>query len=170
MYLLLVIAIFIILIFLFVDRKQLKEYYPTIQFYIICNLLYNFIFYQHTLWSYKPDLFKWLNHTNTEIMFTFLIIPLFIIVYLRFFPIGWKGIAYIVIWIISFWLIEYYYLRKGFFVYKNGWNEWWSMLFNVIMYPTLYLHYKKPLIGILVSIPIIILLLLFFHPPLSELK
>lgn len=49
MYLLLVIVVYIVFAVKFVKWKRGKEYYPTIQFYIICNLLYNFLFYQHTL-------------------------------------------------------------------------------------------------------------------------
>lgn len=170
MYLLFIIVIFIFIAILFVNKKHWKEYYPTIQFYMICNLLYNLIFYQHTLWSYNPKSFSWLNYTITEILFTFIIIPLMIIIYLRFFPIGWKGISYVVIWVISFWLIEYYYHKKGYFVYENGWNEQWSLFFNFLMFPVLILHNKKPVRAIIVSIILIIFLLLFFHPTYKELK
>jgi hypothetical protein len=40
----------------------------------------------------------------------------------------------------------------------------------MIMFPTLRLHFKRPLIAILVSIPLIIILLMFFHPSLDDLK
>jgi hypothetical protein len=171
MYLLLVVvAILIILAILFVDWQQMKEYYPTLQYYIICNLLYNFIFYQHPLWSYNTNTFIWFNHTFTEITFSLFIIPLVIVIFLRFFPAGLKGIGYILVWVITFWLIEYLFSKKGNFLYDNGWNIWWSLIFNMIMFPTLRLHFKRPLIAILVSIPLIIILLMFFHPSLDDLK
>ncbi len=169
MYLLFIIIVLFILSFLYVDSETFKGYYPTIQIFIIFNLLYNFIFYQHTLWSYAPET-PWLNHTFLEIIYSFIIIPLMIIVYLRFFPSGWKGAIYIVVWIFAFWLIEFDFSHRGKFHYDNNWNIWWSLGFNFIMFPFLRLHSKRPFLAILLSIPIIFILLSFFHPLFKELK
>jgi hypothetical protein len=170
MYLLLAGTFFIIIAIYLVDWAIWKEFYSTIQYYIICNLLYNFIFYHHTLWSYDTSSVVWIKHTFIEILFSFIIIPVIIMIYLRFFPSGRKGIGYIVLWIFCFWLIEVMFKKMGYFVYDNGWNELWSLFFNMIMFPILRLHSKKPLIAIILSVPIILILLLFFHPSLNEIK
>ncbi|KKI93841.1 hypothetical protein WQ54_01960 [Bacillus sp. SA1-12] len=169
MYLFFIIAAFLIIVFLFIDREQLKDYYPTIQYYIICNLLYNFVFYHHTLWRYEGET-AWLKHSIIEITFTFIVVPIMIIVYLRFFPSDLKGLAYLAAWALSFWITEVIFNKKGNFIYENGWNIWWSFLFNLIMFPILIIHYKRPIVAIIISIPLILLLLLFFHPALKDLK
>lgn len=70
MYLLLVVVVYIIFAKKFVEWDRWQEFYPTIQFYIICNLLYNFLFYQHTLWRYKAITVSWLNHTIIDFTFS----------------------------------------------------------------------------------------------------
>ncbi|RSK28834.1 hypothetical protein EJF36_19215 [Bacillus sp. HMF5848] len=170
MYLFIVVGVYVIFAKVFVDWKRWMEFYPTIQFYIICNLLYNFIFYQHTLWRYKAVTLSWLNHTLIEVTFTFLIVPVVLIIYLQHYPTGKKKYLYILIWILYFTVIEILFMKKGLFIHENEWNIWWTTLFNFITFAIIRLHYKNPLVGILVSIPIIIVLLMFFHPALSELK
>ncbi|WP_144475413.1 CBO0543 family protein [Cytobacillus oceanisediminis] len=171
MYLLVVIVVYIIFAIKFVKWKKWKEYYPTIQFYIICNLLYNFLFYQHTLWKYKAVTVDWLNHTLIEIAFTFFIIPVVLMLYLEYFPKEkGRGFLYLMVWVAYFSVIEYLFKTKGLFVYENGWSTWWSLLFNIITFTVIRIHYKNALAAFLVSAPIIAILLLFFHPALHDLK
>ncbi|MGN7178808.1 hypothetical protein BK139_18865 [Paenibacillus sp. FSL R5-0490] len=172
MYLLLVVLVYVFFAWKFVDWKRWKEYYPTVQFYIIANFLYNFLFYNHTLWAYRAVTLDWLNHTFIEITFTLLIIPVVVMIYLRYFPEKnlKKKIFYIGVWIVYFSVLEYLFSKKGLFVYDNGWNFWWSVLFNLIMFIMLRMHYKKPGIAMAVSLPIIAILLWFFHPHLIDLK
>lgn len=171
MYLFIVIGVYIFFAKKFVDWKRWKEYYPTIQFYIVCNLLYNFIFYQHTLWKYKAVTVDWLNHTLIDIVFTFFIVPVVIMIYLQYFP-KRKGnkFLYLSIWVAYFSVLEFLFEKKGLFIYENDWNTWWSLLFNLITFTVIRIHYKNPLAALLVSAPIIAVLLLFFHPSLHDLK
>lgn len=171
MYLFLVIIVYIIFAKKFVKWHKWREYYPTVQFYIICNLLYNFIFYQHTLWRYKAVTVDWLNHTLIEIAFTFFIVPVVLMIYLEYFPIEKvRGVLYVLIWVAYFSGLEYLFEAKGLFIYENGWNAWWSVLFNIITFTIVRIHYKNALVAFLVSAPIIAVLLLFFHPALHDLK
>jgi len=170
MYLVMVIAVYAIFAKKFVNWTRWKEFYPTVQYFIICNLLYNFIFFNHTLWAYKAVTVKWLNHTLIEISFSFFIIPVVIMIYLQHFPEKKHKLIYIGVWIAYFSFIEFLFHRRGLFVYDHGWNLIWSTIFNAITFGMLRLHYKKPLAAILFSVPLIILLLLFFHPLLQELK
>ncbi len=170
MYLLLVIVVYVVFAYFFVDWKNWNKYYPTVQYFIICNLLYNFIFFNYTLWQYHAVTVDWLNHTLIDIAFTFLIVPVVIMIYLRYYPNGKKQYLYVGIWISYFTVIEYLFYKKGLFLYDNGWNPFWSGVFNLILFTMVRLHYKKPLIALIVSIPLIVILLTLFHPPLSLLK
>ncbi|RBW68591.1 CBO0543 family protein [Bacillus taeanensis] len=169
MYLLFVVIVYLIFAKIFVDWKRWEEYYPTIQYYIIFNLLYNFLFYNHTLWAYKAVTVNWLNHTLIDITFSFIIVPVAFMIYLRYFP-KRRGWLYMGVWVAYFSFLEFLFVKKGLFIFDNGWNIWWSTLFNVISFIMIRLHYKKPLIALAASVPVIIILLLVFHPSLSELK
>lgn len=170
MYLIIVLAVYIVFAKIFVDWKRWKEYYPSIQYFIICNLLYNFIFYEHTLWKYNAVTVDWLNHTFIELAFSFFIVPIVIMIYLRYYPKGKKQLLYLAIWIIYFTFIEYLFEKKGLFIYENGWNIYWSFLFNTILFTVIRIHYQNYLLAFIISIPIIGVLLFLFHPALSELK
>lgn len=170
MYLLLVVIVYIIFAYYFVDWKNWKKYYPTIQFFIICNLLYNVIFYNHTLWRYNAVTVDWLNHTLIDITFSFFIVPVVIMIYLRYYPKGKKQYLYIGIWIAYFTIIEYLFYKKGLFIYENNWNLFWSGVFNLILFTMVRIHYKRPLTALIVSIPIIAILLTLFHPSINDLK
>ncbi|MCA1060730.1 hypothetical protein LCL96_17470 [Rossellomorea aquimaris] len=170
MYLLLVVAVYLIFAKLFIDWKRWKDYYPTVQYYIICNLTYNVIFYNHTLWKYQAVTVDWLNHTLIELVFTFFIIPVVIMIFLRYYPYGKKKWLYLTCWITYFTFLEFLFHKKGLFLYENDWNLGWSALFNIIMFSILGLHHKKPLLAIMISLPIIAILLFIFHPSLQDLK
>jgi hypothetical protein len=170
LYLLLVLVIYVFFAKHFVDWKRWKEYYPTVQYFIICNLLYNFIFYQHTLWKYKAVTVSWLNHTLIEIAFSFFVVPIALIIYLQYFPKKKSKFVYVGVWISYFSALEFIFYKKGLFVYENGWNVSWSILFNLITFVMIRVHYLNPLMAILLTIPISIILLFFFHPSLVDLK
>jgi hypothetical protein len=170
MYLLLVVIVYLLFAVLFVDWKRWKEYYPTVQYYLICNLTYNFLFYNHTLWEYKAVTVEWLNHTLIELTFSYFILPIVIMIYLRFYPLGKKKFVYSLIWIAYFTFLEYIFYKRGLFIYENGWNVSWSLVFNVIMFVMLRLHHKNKLLALIISVPVIAILLLMFHPSLEDMK
>jgi hypothetical protein len=170
-YLLIVVIVYIIFAKIFVKWRNFKEFYPTIQFFIIGNLLYNFLFYNHTLWAYKAVTVTWLNHTLIDITFSFFILPVVIMIYLQYFPkTTKKKIMYVSVWIAYFSFLEYIFFKRGLFIYENNWGIIMSMVFNTIMFVILRLHHRKPMLALAVSLPIIIILLYFYHPSLSDLK
>ncbi|WP_223702352.1 CBO0543 family protein [Sutcliffiella deserti] len=171
MYLISVVVLYFIIAKLFIDWSRWKEFYPTVQFYIICNLLYNFIFYHHSLWKYHSITFPWLKHTIIDLTFTFGIYPVVIMLFLQYFP-NQRSMKflYIAAWVLYYILLEFFFEKKGLFVHENGWNLWWSTLFNLISFCILRLHHRNQLVAILLSIPIITILLFFFHPTLQQLK
>jgi hypothetical protein len=163
-------AIYLLVAFFLINWDNLKKYYPTIQYYVICNSLYNVLFYNHTLWEYRPGRTHWLNHTVIDLIFSLLIVPVAIYFYLHFLPEGKKQIIYIAGWVSLFTMIEVFFHRKGLFVYHNGWNEKWSFLFDIILFTILRIHYQNYRKALLLSVPIAAILLWFFHPSFSELK
>lgn len=170
MYLIIVMIVYCIFAKLFIDWQRWKEFYPTIQLYIMCNLLYNFLFYQHTLWAYRAVTLSWLNHTLIDLAFSFFIVPVVIMIYLQYYPKGKKQFVYVLAWVLYFSFLEYLFYLKGLFIFENGWNIGWSTLFNVITFVIIRIHHKNTLWGFVAALPIIAILLLVFHPALHELK
>jgi hypothetical protein len=58
----------------------------------------------------------------------------------------------------------------GFITYHNGWNIWWTALFDVHMFVFIILHYKKPLFAWLLSLSNIAIAVFFFQLPYSLIK
>jgi hypothetical protein len=170
MYLLLFTVIYLLIAIPMTEWTKWKKYYTTIQYYVICDLLYNFLFYDHTLWEYRSVETEWLNHTIIDLIFTFLIIPVAIYFYLSFLPEGKKMYVYITGWVILFEIIEFFFHQKGLFLYHNGWNAMWSFLFNIVLFTMLRLHYRSNVKAIILTVPVIALLLWFFHPSFADLK
>lgn len=134
--------IFIVISLKWEDWKNWKRYYPTILFFATGNLIYSLLTYNYSLWEYESPLLK---STVSNLLVTLICFPAVIIMYLYHIP---RGILKQVLWVI-FWIflgssIETVANWLGFFSYHNGWNIWWSVLFNFCIYPLLWLHYKKP--------------------------
>lgn len=78
--------------------------------------------------------------------------------------------VYITGWAILFEIIEFFFHQKGLFLYHNGWNAMWSFIFNIVLFTMLRLHYRSNVKAIILTVPVIALLLWFFHPSFADLK
>lgn len=142
------IAVFFILIFVcykFSDWKNWKLYYPTILYFIIGDLTFHVLSDPKWLWAYQAwpftIHFTWLYVVTS-------IYPCLIILYLTYIPKKVKFIVlYMILCVVTFTLCEYIITLLGVFHYYNGWNLKLSALFDCIMFPMIYLHYKKPLLA-----------------------
>ena len=152
----------------FGDWRNWRLYYPTILYFIVGNLLYSLLTYNYPLWQYESPLLK---TTFSNILLTFVFSPALILIYLYHFPKGVaKGIIYIVVWVgISIAIEEIAYLL-GFISFHNGWNIWWSILFNFFMLPLLFLHQKRPYLVWVSSFIIAIAVIIYFKIPLNSIK
>ena len=56
-----------------------------------------------------------------------------------------KVIVHISFYVAIYTIAELIGVKLGYFTYHNGWNIWYSLIFNYILFPILALHYKKPL-------------------------
>ncbi len=171
MYLLLVIVVWILFAYKFVDWSQWRKQYPTLLFFMLINFLYNYFYFNHTLWAFRGVTAEWLNHTIINFAFTFFICPVGLIIYLQRFPVKRSGqILYILIWTAFYTVIEFLFAHKGMYVYDHGWNGWWNLPLNLVLFSVLYLHYRNPLRAIGVSILLVIVFYLLFPFPMESLK
>ena len=132
------------------DWKHWKLYYSTLLFYNIGALTENIITSNKSLWlfygSYSID-------RLADYIFGFLIFPCIIIIYLSGFPKGiLKQILFMLAFILFMSLVELilYYTRE--LRYYNGWNIGWSILLYTGVFPLLKLHYRKPLLAMLLLV------------------
>ncbi|MYL33698.1 hypothetical protein GLW08_18995 [Pontibacillus yanchengensis] len=171
MYLIFVVVVWLIYAILFLDRKKAYQAYPTVQYFIIFNLVYNFLYYNHPLWEYQGITTPILNHTFIELTFTFIILPIAILVYLQYFPKSFvHKIVYVGLWVVFFSFIEMLFFRMEMFEYSNGWSVMHSLWFNILMFSMIRLHHKKPILTIILSVPITIVLISMFPIPIGKLK
>jgi hypothetical protein len=150
------------------DWKNWKLYYPTILYFIVGEFLYGLLCYNYQLWSFESPLIK---KTFSEILIAFVFYPSTILIYLPHMPSGLKKrIPYILMWAAIFTVVEEVSLQLGFFSHEHGWNIWLSLLFNCVMFPILWVHYKKPLWACLALVVCAGVGLWMFGVPISSIK
>ncbi|WP_404324262.1 hypothetical protein LG298_12270 [Cytobacillus firmus] len=94
MYLILVIVVWILFAYRFIDWSQWKKQYPTVLYFIAINLTYNMLYFNHTLWAFRGITAEWLNHSIINLAFTYFITPMALIIYLQRYPVN-KNHGYI---------------------------------------------------------------------------
>lgn len=151
------------------DWRNWRLYYPTIIFCLFGDLLYNLLTYNNPLWIYNSSR---LNHTLTDILTSLVFFPCILLVYLRNVAHNTllNQILHTLLGILIFSVAEYISLKLGAFSYANGWNLFYSIVFNCIMFPILNIHHKKPLIGITLSAIIVFLIIWNFKLPIMQLR
>lgn len=171
MYLAFVLCVWIIFAIIFIDWNNWQSYYSTVLYYCVLNLLYDFIYYNHTLFAFKAITTSYLNYTIINLAFVLIIVPIAITIFLQKLPKKKeKIIGYIFIWAVFFWIIEYIFALKSMFVYDNGWSVWHSAWFDVLMFALLYLHYKRPTLTLGLTVIAIAIFITIFPVPLASLK
>jgi hypothetical protein len=149
------------------DWKRWREFYPTILYFIIGDLAYNFIFYKNSFWEYR-GLY---NHTFSDFLDAFVEFPCTVILYLTYYPKKyWKQACYILLWVCIYTLIELVSWKTSNFLYFNGWNIFWTIAFNCTMFTLLKLHYKRPIIVWPISAVFVVLTMIIFKVPFNSLK
>lgn len=150
------------------DLKNWKLYYPTILYFGIGDLAYNFLTCNNPLWVYESPIF---HHTFSDLLIIATAFPSFVLLFLPYYPDKFiKQIGYIAIWVFITSTLEYISYSLGYFSYHNGWSVWWSAVHNCIAFPLLHLHYKKPLLVWPISVVLAIGTLLYFDLPFRILK
>jgi hypothetical protein len=157
------------------DWKHWNKYYSTILFFIVGDLLKNFLMYNHYVWSYQETIFAenlLRNHTIISLMIMFVVYPSTALIYLARFPDGViKRVGWVALWVFLYSGVEFvnlHYLKL--IKHHNGWSMMWSIIFNIVMFSTLWVHFKKPLIAWGLSILWVIFLLIWFNVPVDSMK
>lgn len=128
------------------DWKNWQKYHPTMLFIAMSDLLYNYLYYGHWLWSYKSMFIQ--KNIIPTLLATFIILPLSGLIFLSDFPDTWKGLfERIVKFLVIYISFEYVFKLLGIIVHKHGWNLWWSLLWNTVMFSIWALHYKRPVLA-----------------------
>lgn len=150
------------------DWRNWKSYYSTILFFIVGDLIYNFVAYNHPLWE--------LTSPKLGVTFSVLLVnitswPASTLLYLTHFPLSGKfrKTLYILIWVIIFTLIELVFSWFGYLKYSNGWNIGWSILFDIVMFLLLKIHHEKPPIAWTLAF-LLGTTIIYFFIPLSSIK
>jgi hypothetical protein len=148
--------------------KNWKEYYPTILFFFVSNLVYCVLIAPKPLWNYGP----WLGqYPFFDITVMLSLYPSTTILFFTFYPFAaqlGKQALYILLWTAIYTAMELLASVTGGFSYSNGWNIYYSVLFNLLMFPLLRLHYKKPLLAWPLSMVLSSTLVFWFQIPLSR--
>lgn len=150
------------------DWRNWKLYYPTMLFMALGSFTYSLLTYNFPLWAFESPLLK---TTGSNLLFTFIGFPADVLLYLTYFPKTLsKQIIYVLAWVAYFMLIEWLSYRLGFISYHSGWTIWWSLLFNCIMFPLIWLHFKRPLWALSFSFVVAVFFLTYFKIPFSSMK
>lgn len=126
--------------------KNWKEYYPTMLYFTTGNLIYDVLTQMKPLWNFG-EIVK--HYPVFEVLMMLCLYPSTTILYFTFYPSSAsfkKQALYILLWVSIYTVVELLSHITGGFSYENGWNICYSILFNLLMFPLLRLHFKKPLL------------------------
>lgn len=167
-YQIIVTVIMLICAWKFGDWRNWKSYYPTMLFFALGDIICGLLTYNYPLWEFESPLLK---TTLSDLLISLVFFPATLLIYLYHFPKGLKKqVLYILFWVVIYTITEGLSHIFGFFSYHNGWNIWWSILFNLIMFPILQLHHKKPHWALIISFLIAIVVLTHFNVPFNSMK
>lgn len=138
------IALFWILVSLkWGNWKNWRAYHATMLYFSAANLFYYLIVQKDWLWVHIPDkLTRYFIFTDP--VHIFISQPFACLVFLSTMPKKKYAIVlHHIKFIAIFTVFEWFYLKTDYIAYQNGWNLWWSLVFNFVMFPMLLLHHWK---------------------------
>jgi hypothetical protein len=146
--------------------RNWKDYHSTMFYIASGGLLYEYLTVNKPLWNFHPDFLY--NQTITVIVYAFVTMPLSTLIYLSQYPKELKlQVIYIFKWACIYAAVELVLQFTGRISYDHGWNFWHSLLFDLMMFPMLRLHFVRPFLAYVLSIVIIILLIHWFKIPIQ---
>ncbi|EKN65732.1 hypothetical protein BABA_19106 [Neobacillus bataviensis LMG 21833] len=166
-------AIFIFSAIKWGDWKNWHNYYPTFLFLMVGDLVYQFLFFKHSMWEYVPfgNDKSWATHTHVALLIMLIKYPVTVCIFLGHMSKElWKKIINILFWTMVYTINEFVDLKIGAMVHKNGWNLGWSAFFSFVMFSVLAVHYKKPALAWILSAIYATFLWNVFDVPQSILK
>lgn len=147
------------------DWRNWRKYHATILYFLLGDVFYMALTRNHPLWQHQP----WPpipSYIGVELC-CLACFASTALIYLGLFPNGvGKSIARIGCWIAVYSSIEAFYVLCGAMKHFNGWTMLDSVLFNLMMFPMLLLHYCRPLLAYVISIPIALAIAIIFQVPI----
>ncbi|WP_088225828.1 CBO0543 family protein [Desulfosporosinus sp. FKB] len=150
--------------------RNWRNYYSTIEFWIIGNLISLFLTYNYPLWELTSPGEK---ITFNELIFCVFVFPFAGLIYLANYPqkaICLQRICYIIFWISYFSVFELILGFFGYLKYSHGWDIVWSVIFNSCMFPLMRIHYKHPPWAWGLATVIGVSIIIYFRIPVSAMK
>lgn len=156
-------GIFIISAYKWGDWNNWDKYYSTMLFFGMGDIIYFAIFHNIPLWRFETSiLFPPMN----ELFVIFTIFFSTTLLFLSNLPKNlYHQIAYMFFWIIIYITIELFTLSIGMVTHHHGWNMWYSLLFDIILFPLLILHYQKPILAWIVAFIFLVIIMKIFTIP-----
>jgi hypothetical protein len=143
MYFILLAIISIIICYKFGDWRNWKNYYPTILFFILSNVTCILLIYNNPLWLYEP---KIISSTFSDLFICITVYPSTVMLFIPHLPSKKsKIILHISIYVAIYTLAELIGMKIGYFTHLNGWNIWYSLILNYLLFIMLIIHQKKPI-------------------------
>ncbi|WP_419887892.1 CBO0543 family protein [Neobacillus niacini] len=153
------------------DWRNWSQYHSTILFFWFGDLLYNFLCKNYLMWEYKETMFGQHllpNHLTVSLLIMFVAYPASVLIYLGNLPeTTMKKALWLLFWVTLFSLVEYINLHYlDLIEHHHGWTMAWSVIFNLLVFFMLLLHYKYPIVALILSIPIILFFVMYFKVPI----
>jgi hypothetical protein len=146
--------------------RNWEKYHHTMMYFAIGNLLYNFLTANYFLWKLKPDFLP--NHSMTEMVYTFITFPATTLLFLASYPQdNKKKIIHYLKWLAIYIGVEWFFNATGRILYQHGWSLFWSIVFDLTLFPMLRIHYKKPLLAYGISVIFTVFWVMLFHVPVD---
>ncbi|MEK5443994.1 CBO0543 family protein [Fredinandcohnia sp. FSL W7-1320] len=161
-------------LFIWGDWRNYRKYYPTYLFFLLGDFLYLYLLSdKFAMWTYTPQgVDEGIGLTNTHIVLSIMAIkyPATILIFLGRYPEerSWiKQFIYILLWVGIYAVNEAVDLFVGLIRHDHGWSLGWSVLFNLVMFSILRLHYVRPFRAWIASLIFILILWNIFDVPSS---
>lgn len=161
---LLLTIIFLAITFQWGDWRHWKQYYPTILFWALGNFICIYLTIDKPLWKFTTIV----PTPIADILMSSVIFPCAVLLFLPYFPehSSVKKLLYICLWVFIFSFIEWWALQIRHFAYFNGWKLSYSIIFNLVMFTLLQIHYKDPRWAWLISLVSAVFIMTYFKIPL----
>lgn len=150
------------------DWRSWKHYQPSMFYVATGGLLYEYLTKNYTMWKFHADILY--SHQIVVVLYALITMPLTVLLFLSRYPAskGWFAvIRYYAVWILFYIVAEHYLRNSGHISYENGWTFWYSLLFDLMMFPMIRFHSIRPGPALAVSVAITIALMLWFRIPLE---
>jgi hypothetical protein len=137
------------------DWKNWRDYYPTFLFFMVGDLLYQFLLYNKSMWLFQPSIDRGYlpNHTIIAIVKMMIRYWATVIIFLGLLPSGkTRRTLWISLWVFIYFSIEILALKTGLITHHNGWNLYWSLYLDIVIFVVLFLHFKNPILAWILSL------------------